>query len=145
MPYQNPFALPKAMKPELQRALEYWRSLKRGENNIPFADDVSLAALRNTQVLLLKVFAAPQRFRFEFLGDGVGAVSKTYAGKFLDEITPQGPISYLQAQCCATVESREPTFCHLMASGPDRGFTRLLLPTWGDGHIETLLGAIADE
>ena len=141
MPYQNPFALPKTVKPELKRALDYWRDLKRGDNNMPFADDVSLATLRNSQVFLLKVFA-PLRFRFEAVGD-LHAIDGAPVGRFIDEIASIGTLSYLPAQCCATIEAGEPTFWHFDASGSDKEFSRLLLPAWGAGHIDLLLGVIA--
>ncbi len=143
MPYQSPFALPASIKPELQRIVGYWRDLRRGENNIPFADDVNLSVLRGADTFLLKVFASPLRFRFESSSDGPDSTNATIAGRFLDEISAGSSLSYLLAQSCATIEAGRPTFCHFAASGSDRGFSRILLPAWADGHIDLLLGAIA--
>lgn len=145
MPYQNPFALPKTVMPEFDRALNYWRHLKRGGNNLPFADDVNLTLLPGVQAFLIKVFASPLRFRIELLSEDMRAMSKPIVGKFLDEIAASDSLDYLLAQCCATVEAREPTFCHLTADGSNRDFSRLLLPTWGDGHTDMLLGVLAIE
>ena len=41
----------------------------------------------------------------------------------------------------ATVETRKPTF--FRPSGG--GYSRLLLPAWGDGHIAMLIGAVSQE
>jgi hypothetical protein len=49
----------------------------------------------------------------------------------------RAPFGYLRAQCSATVEARAPT-CHEDAAG----YSRILLPMWGDGHIGMLLGAV---
>lgn len=143
MPYQNPFALPAAVKPELQRVVNYWRDLRRGENGMPFADDVNLPALRGADAFLLKVFASPLRFRVETLSNEPNATNRTITGRFLDEISIGRTLSYVLAQSCATIEAAEPTFCQFAANGPDRGFSRVLLPAWGDGHIDLLLGAVA--
>ena len=41
----NPFSLPAKLSPDLARVRDYWDGLKRGENKIPFADDVNLSGL----------------------------------------------------------------------------------------------------
>jgi hypothetical protein len=143
MPNQNPFPVPTTVKPELRRALDYWRGLKRGENDVPFADDISLANLRNAQTFLIKAFASPLRFRFESADDALRIANGVPLTRFIDEIPTKGVLSYLLTQCCATVEAGEPTFCHFGASNAEREFSRLLLPAWGDGHIDLLLGAVA--
>ena len=131
---------PKAIKPELRRALDDWRALNRGENDMPFADDVSLANLRNSQAFLIKAFASPLRFRFESADE---ALHNAPLGRFIDEIPATGVLRYLLTQCCATVEAGEPTFCHFAASASAPEFSRLVLPAWGDGHIDLLLGVMA--
>ncbi len=143
MPYRRLFPLPRTVKPELRRALDYWRDLKRGENDMPFADDVSLAALGNSQTFLIKVFASPLRFRFEAADDALHLVNGAPLGRFIDEIPAKDVLSYLLTQCCATVEAGEPTFCHFGASDSGKEFSRIILPTWGDGHIDLLLAAVA--
>jgi hypothetical protein len=143
MTHRNLFPVPKAVKPELRRVLDHWRDLKRGENDIPFADDVSLTDLRNSQAFLLKVFASPLRFRFEAAGEALRIVNGAPLGRFIDEIRPEGALSFLLAQCCATVEAGEPTFCHFGANDSEKEFSRILLPAWGDGHIDLLLAAVA--
>jgi len=57
-------------------------------------------------------------------------------GQFLDEIDAKGPFAFFLAQASATVEAAEPTF-------HQDGFTRLLLPLWGNGYVSMLLGGIA--
>jgi hypothetical protein len=138
----NPFPVPKTVKPEPRRALNYWRDLKRGEDDIPFADDVSLADLGNPQTFLIKVFASPLRFRFEAADDGLRVANGVPLGRFIDEIPARGVLSFLLTQCCATVEAGEPSFCHFGATDSEREFSRLLLPAWGDGHVDLLLAAV---
>ena len=143
MPHQNLFPVPKSVKPELRRVLDHWRALRRGENDIPFADDVSLANLRNSQAFLIKVFVSPLRFRFEAADDALHVVNGAPLGRFIDEIQTKGALSYLLTQCCATVEAGEPTFCHFGASDSEKEFSRLVLPAWDNGHIDLLLAAVA--
>lgn len=134
----TPFPLPGKLDGKLAQVLAYWETLKRADNAMPFWDDVKLSALPElTDILMLiDAFMLPERFRFRTIGKELekrygGAV----AGKFLDEITPRAPFSYLRAQCSTTVEARAPTFF-------ESGDARLLLPMWGDGHIGMLLGAV---
>jgi len=94
----------------------------------------------------------PVRFRFAFglVGD---EVQREYEGdlatKFLDEIDIRPPLRFLLSQCSATVESGEPTLYRHPAESRDgsnkRGYSRLLLPLWGEGHIGMLLGCFAWE
>ena len=140
MSHQNPFALPKAVNAELRLVLDYWRRLRRGENDVPFADDVSLSGVPNSKVFLIKVSQSPLRFQFAFAQDALQA--SLPVGCFIDEASTSGIFSYLLTQCCATVEAGAPTFFRLRASDPVGDFSRLILPAWSDGHISLLLGAI---
>jgi hypothetical protein len=82
----------------------------------------------------------------------VGAnVANRYGGtpgnSFLEEIDLRAPFNALTLQCKATVESRAPTYYCQTASGNGDaghrgGYARLLLPLWGNGRIEMLLGAV---
>jgi hypothetical protein len=108
---------------------------------MPFADDVNLSKLPALagNLLLVDVFAKPQRFRFNHLGDElIRRFGANVTGKFIDELDLHVPLEFFIAQASATVEGRSPTWY----SSP-RGYARILLPTWGDGRIELLLGAIA--
>jgi hypothetical protein len=139
MPYQNPFPLSDRLDLKLQAVVSLWQSLKRAENGMPFSDDLGLSALSNLcgKPFLLRVFALPERFRFEFLKEGLPGV----AGGFIDEISPDTIFSYLRAQGSATVEAAEPTYLRLTeVSGRD--FSRVLLPMWGNGQVNMLLGAV---
>lgn len=139
-----PYELPEQLRPSLGRVLSYWESLRRGENEMPFWDDVKLPALPDLigRLLLIDVFADPERFRFGFVGEELSRRSKeSAAGKFADEIEPRAPFDYLRSQCSATVEGRRPTFLH-HGSGKAGAFSRLLLPMWGDGRIGMLLGVV---
>jgi hypothetical protein len=137
----NPFPLPEKLSPKLLQAFSYWEGLKRGDNNMPFWDDVKLSALPelNDRLLLIDVFTNPERFRFNFVGkDLVEPNAKSVTGKFADEVQLRGPLKYLRSQCSATVEAREPT-CYRGDGAP---FSRILMPMWGDGRIGMLLGAL---
>jgi hypothetical protein len=143
MTYLNPLPGPESLTPKLQSVVSYWRGLERAENATPFSDDIDLSVLSNLsdKILILSVFVWPERFRFEFLGDGLQANAKARTGSFLDEVCLGVDFSYLRAQSSAAVEAAAPTFWRLV-SDSDRGFSRLLLPMWGNGQINMLLGAV---
>jgi hypothetical protein len=134
----NPFPLPDKLSPNLQRVFSYWESLERGENNMPFWDDVKLSALPDLadRLLLINVFTGPERFRVNTLGAAAGEQAGALRGKFIDEVALSGRLQYLRAQASATVEARAPTYYR------GAGCSRILLPMWGDGHIGMLLGAL---
>ena len=135
----QPFALPANLTPDLAQVQTYWNGLKRGENKVPFADDVALSKLPGLQgrLLLVDVFDKPVRFRFNIVGADVSSgYGGDLAGRFADEIEPKGPLGYFLAQASATVEARAPTFYQA-------GTARLLLPLWGNGYVSALLGAVA--
>jgi hypothetical protein len=133
------FALPAKMERKLGEVHSYWQGLKRGQADIPFADDVKLAPLGRlaANVLLLDVFEGPQRFRFGIVGE---AVSNSYGtnleGQFVDEVPSTFPLDELPDQCRATTLTRASTYYD---GGTE--LRRLLLPLWGDGHISMILGA----
>lgn len=137
----TPFALPEKLDRDLTTVQSYWEGLRRGGNEMPFWDDVKQPALEGlgTGVLLIDVFAQPERFRFNFLSSGLNQ-DAALKGSFADEGALPHPFEYLRAQCSATVEARKPTYYR--HEGAD-GYARLLLPMWGDGRISMLLGAIA--
>jgi hypothetical protein len=141
MPCQNPFRLPDHLDLNLRGIISLWRGLKRAENSMPFADDLELSALSDLPVkpFLLSAFATPERFRFEFLSEGLRAAAVT--GSFIDETSPDNHFCYLRAQASATIEAAEPTFLRL-ADVSGQAFSRVLLPMWGNGEINALLGAI---
>lgn len=134
-----PFPLPNTLAPGLSRVLAYWEGLKRADNAMPFWDDVKLSALPDLTetLMLIDVFEAPERFRFNTVGTAIIArYGENITGKFVEDVTPRAPFDYLRAQCSVTSEARLPT-CY------DADYVRLLLPMWGDGHIGMLLGAVA--
>jgi hypothetical protein len=145
-----PFAMPAKLPSDLGRVRDYWESLKRGENNMPFWDDVKLTSLPDLsdRLMLVDAFEKPQRFRLNTVG---AQIRKRHggdlAGKFVDEIGATTPFEFLAAQASVTIEARVPTFLVGPAgTAGDRhsGYGRLLLPMWGDGRIAMLLGAIMD-
>ena len=145
------YPLPVDLEPDLGRIQAYWNGLKRGDNDVPFWDDVkiSLRSRLGRESMLIGVFEDPLRFRFDVTGaDVVNWYGGATGTSFLDEIDLHAPFDELTLQCKATVESGAPTYYRQSASGtagagrPD-GYARLLLPLWGNGRIEMLLGAMA--
>lgn len=115
---------------------------------MPFSDDVNLSRLEklSANLLLIDVFSAPQRFRFNHLGEKIiKKFGANIAGQFMDEMEPVAPFNYLIAQASATVEAQAPTlYSNGSASKKTRGisYLRIILPAWGNGRVDLLLGAI---
>jgi hypothetical protein len=145
-----PFALPQRIEPPLMRLVAYWEKLKRGQANMPFADDIKLDALPGLadNVLLMDVFEKPVRFRFAVVGRRIiDQYGSGLDGEFVDEIVGRVPLDYFFSQCSATVEGHVPTYFRHGLTGTKvtspESYARMLLPLWGNGHISMLLGAIA--
>ena len=144
------YCLPEELEPDLLRIHAYWNGLKRGANDIPFSDDVkfSLRSRLGRESMLIDVFENPRRFRFDIMGaDVTDWYGATIGNGFVDEIDLAAPFDELPPQCGATVEGRAPTYYRRTASGKTDaghpgGYGRLLLPLWGNGRIEMLLGAV---
>lgn len=139
----QPFPLPQKLPNLLANILQYWKALIRAENTMPFSDDVSLSQLSelSSNLMLVDVFAKPQRFRFNYLGEQlIRKLNSNIAGRFADELEPHSPFDFFIAQSSATVEARAPTCYSCNPANPNE--YRILLPTWGDGRIKLLLGAI---
>ena len=140
----HPFRLPRTLDADIARIEAYWRGLLRGDAEMPFADDLDLKALPDLreQVMVIEVFAEPERFRFDIVGEAIGAPE--IVGRFADEIEPKVPFEFVRAQASVTLECAAPTyFKHDEgATSSGRGDPRVLLPMWGDGHISLVLGAI---
>ena len=113
---------------------------------MPFSDDVSLGPIEkfSAHLMLVDIFSGPQRFRFNRLGENIiGKLSNDLTGQFADETKPAEPLNYFIAQASATIEAGAPTL-YSAARGKSRGsgYSRLLLPAWGNGRIDLLLGAV---
>jgi hypothetical protein len=93
-------------------------------------------------VMMITAFVDPLRFRFDLIGEDLTQHYGTaLAGRFTDEVDLHGPLDGLAVQCQAAVKRGSPTwFRHVCADG---GYSRLILPLWGNGHIEMLIAAIA--
>jgi hypothetical protein len=148
MPPASPFPLPERLPRELALVRDYWEGLKRGEADMPFADDLDPSALSSLEgrLLLIEVFESPLRFRVTSLGHDIRVhYGSDLSGKFLDELEMKPPLEYLPAQSSATVESRAPTFYSSTPAGARSraGYARLLLPMWGNGQVQRIFGAIA--
>jgi len=145
------YLLPDRLEPDLYRVRAYWNGLKRGENDIPFWDDVSFSMKTRLarDTLLIKAFENPLRFQLDLVGDDITQrYGTTITGKFSDEIDLHAPIDELTNQCRATVERRAPTYFRRVPSKQPQtageiGYSRLILPLWGGARVEMLLGAVA--
>ncbi len=137
---RNPFPLADRLDAKLQPVVSLWESLRRGENGMPFSDDLGVPVLSNLpgNPFLLSVFASPERYRFEFLSESLRR--EAVLESFIDEMQPNINFSYLRAQSSATIEAAEPTLFHLTDLSGYR-FSRALLPLWGNGQVNLLLGA----
>jgi hypothetical protein len=143
------YALPDQLEPDLSRVQAYWSGLKRGANDVPFWDDVklSLRSRLGRESMLIDVFESPLRLRFDLIGaDLTDWYGGAIGNKFLDEIDLHAPFDELIAQCKATVVGSAPTYYRQAVRKADAerpgGYARLLLPLWGNGRIEMLLGAV---
>lgn len=141
----NPFAVPATLPQPFDYVRSYWEGLRRAGNEMPFWDDVNFSALPDLsdRLMLIDAFDSPQRFRLNTLGAKIQSQYGTNpTGKFIDEIEPKAPFEFLTAQASATIEATRPTFLELNSSGR---YGRMLLPMWGNGRIEMLLGAVAPD
>ncbi len=144
------FSLPDELGPDLTRIQAYWNGLKRGANDIPFWDDVkfSLRSRLGRESMLIDVFENPLRFRFDLTGADLAEwYGETIGNRFLDEVEPRAPFDELVLQCKATVERSAPAYYRRTAAAKEDakrlgGYARLVLPLWGNGRIEMLLGAV---
>lgn len=141
----NPFALPASLPRTFDSVRCYWEGLRRGGNEMPFWDDVNLNALPDIseQLMLIDTFEEPQRFRINTLGAKItNQYGANPTSQFIDKIDAKPPFEFLTAQASATMESKKPTYLHLKSSAPE-AYSRMLLPMWGNGRIEMLLGVVA--
>jgi hypothetical protein len=142
----SPFSIVRPLASKLDAVLSYWQNLRRGEAEIPFSDDLSMPSVKQlcSDVFLLDVFAAPERFRLSTAEIGLAKETQDQIlGRFIDEVDLPDPFDLLRAQSSATVEEMRPTvYRHERTSIDGEGYERLLLPTWGEGRVLTLLGAV---
>jgi hypothetical protein len=138
----QPFTVPDFVGAQFAVLRGYWNSLRRGNADMPFADDFSLAALgkMSANCTLLHVFQNPQRFRFDLAGAHVAqAYGTELENRFVDEVSPRAPLDCLAAQCATTVESAAPTLYNHPRTAASADYRRLMLPLWGDGRVNTIL------
>lgn len=116
---------------------------------MPFWDDVNLSALPDIgdRLMLVDVFEDPQRFRLNTLGANIQKrYGRNIKGKFTDELDPKPPFEFFAAQASVTTEAAAPTLLKLRPQSGKKssntGYSRLLLPMWGNGRIEMLLGLV---
>lgn len=135
----TPFPL-SDVEPDLEALRQYWASLIRGHNDMPFGDDFAPSAVPqlSERLIVLDVFDKPNRFRYSSL---LGKDLERHYGEevrdlFVHEAARRAPFNYLEAQAEATVEGAKPTYYRA------GDYSRILLPMWGDGRIAMLVGAV---
>jgi hypothetical protein len=145
----QPFLPPRKLPKPLAQLQQYWNGLRRGENAVPFSDDVNPSALTglSDNLILVDVFDRPQRFRFSTVGREIAAkLSMEITGTFADDVETRCPLEFFLAQASATAEAANPTFYRRNPKGAKRThrstYSLLLLPTWGKGRVDMLIGAI---
>lgn len=140
----TPFALIERLPPRLEFLNRHWGALRRGQADMPFADDIDLTKIETIagDVFILRVSENPTRFRFDILRLPGWPGASDLANRFLDEITPAAPFDLARAQADATVETRAPSFYEHRSEGQVRSYARLMLPFWGEGQVKLILGAI---
>ena len=119
----QPFALPENLPSTLAPIYEYWKTLIRGENTMPFSDDVNLSQLSelSDNLILVDVFAEPQRFRFNYLGKQlVRQLGSNIKDRFADEL---GASQSARLFCCSIERHRRSPSTHLVLLQP-RKFER---------------------
>jgi len=133
-----PFALPERIEPRLETLRRFWSAIRRGENEIPFADDLKIdqLSLFAPRLFTFDVRERPQRFRFDICGTEIARrYGEELEDRFLDELKETEPLEYLASQCCAAMQSCAPAWF------ATESYERLVLPMWGNGAISVLLGA----
>ncbi len=138
----QPFAMPEFVGAKFAAVRGYWHSLKRGNANMPFTDDLLPAALGKmaANFALMHVFQNPQGFRFDLVGAHIAQVYGGELGnRFADEVGPRAPFDYFVAQCATTIESAGPTLYDHPHTARSAAYQRLMLPFWGDGRVNAIL------
>jgi hypothetical protein len=97
------YSLPTSFEAELVSVYECWRAMRRGDNDIPFWDDVNLSSLGD-DAAPIDVFENPLRFRLGVAGRSMAAqLDPERGGKFLDELLwGNGRIEMLLVAAAAT-------------------------------------------
>jgi len=139
------FSVPGELDETLTQVLTYWNGLKRGNAEVPFADDVKLGDIwkLSNKIALVHVLASG-RLRFDVAGRQlVRSYGSDLAGRIADELPVRPPLDDFLSQCRATIDARAPSFYrHEPAVDGHGAYGRILLPLWADGRIAALLGAV---
>ena len=97
--------------------------------------------------MLIDVFESPPPFRIDLAGaDVANWYGGTIGNRFLDEMDLHASFDELTLQCRATVKRCAPIYHETVAGkrGAEHpsGYARLLLPLWGNGRMEMVLGGV---
>jgi len=141
------YPLPERLAAKLAELHAYWSGIRRGYGLMPYWDDVDMTKLRSlrSSLLLFDVMDTPPRFRFSLVGKGISdAYGAKLEGRFIDEMPLTAPLEEILKQCRATVAESAPTYLR-MEPADGGAYARLLLPLWGNGRVDMLIGAIEND
>ena len=145
----SPFSVTIKPAEDLNLVRKHRKSLRRAGNEMPFWDDLKLAALPELagRLVLFDAFERPERFRFSMVGCELTQRYGEGSHRSIHErIEPRIPFNYVTSQYSVAVEGRAPTYYeHIeprehQSVGPS--YARILLPLWGEGSVRMLLGAV---
>jgi hypothetical protein len=129
------YSIPARFEAELVSIYESWRAIPRGDNDVPFSDDVNLPSLGSgaDDAVLIEVFENPLRFG---LACGVvdGGPARSRAGRKIPRRTRTRTRSPRSA-----MRRNSPFEGAQLGASPCTNCTAL----WGNGRIEMLLVAAA--
>ncbi|MEQ9640557.1 MAG: PAS domain-containing protein [Alphaproteobacteria bacterium] len=131
--------LPDRLEPKLEALHQYWDGLRRGSEVMPYWDDLDMTQLADLRanLLLLDVVDGGPRFRFSEAGTAItDLVESALRDYFIDEVRLPEPLAGLLEQCQATVTDSAATYTRRDSHA------RLLLPLWGNGQIQMIIGAV---
>lgn len=133
--------------PNLRRIYAYWNNV-RGPRALPAWRDFDAQHLSFivSNMLLIEVHDAPQRFRFRLHGPQLAwRIGYDMTGKLVDEIPHPQNRAVLLERCRWLVANRRPYLGHgeRVVAGREIPYEVVWLPLADDGHtIDFLLGAL---
>ena len=133
------YSIPACFEAELVSIYESWRAIRRGDNDVPFSDDVNLPSRGSgaDDAVLIDVFENPLRFRLACWAVDDGSLQSGEENSSTNSNPRDFSITSKRSAPQQSVRGRLPIF--------DRARRRpiIALPLWGNGRIEMLLVAAA--
>jgi hypothetical protein len=124
----------------LQQISQIWESVKAERTDMPLVEDFDLVLLRDhaDRVFMVDVADQPFTLRIESAGWRVAdAYGEPLAGHHVENAEARAPLDELWVQCMAAIHDRRPVFYR--HDTPTASYERIVLPLWGDSHVEKLI------